>query len=61
MPDPDLVTALEADIIELEAELARYSALYGMTEEARRLFCKLRICDPRASKPPEKSALTPKI
>ena len=46
MPDPDLVTALEADIIELEAELARYSALYGMTEEARRLFCKLRTCDP---------------
>ena len=50
-PDPDLVKSLQAHIAELEAELARYSASHGMTEEARRLFVKPKIDDPDASKP----------
>lgn len=51
-PDPDLVAELEAIIADLEAELARYSALYGMTEEARRLFTRRKTGDPGASTPP---------
>ena len=59
-PDPDLVSSLQAYIAELQAELARYSTSYGMTEEARRLFVKPKSGDSDASKPPAKFTLTPK-